>query len=147
MDITIRKVTEQDLPKVFKLVKEFAHYLNKAEKVKTTIDDFVKNQENYSCILAENTKGEAIGYALFSTLFHTWSGKSIFLDDLYVRDEYRRCSVGTMLICSLIEYAKQQQVKSINWQVLDWNESAISFYKKMGATVGDENLNCTFVIK
>ena len=147
MDITIRKATEQDLPKVFKLVKEFALYLGKAEKVKTTVDDFIKNQENFACILAENKKGEAVGYAIFSTLFHTWSGKSIYLDDLFVKNEYRRCSVGTMLICSLIDYAKQQKVQSLNWQVLDWNESAINFYKKMGATVGDENLNCNYIIK
>ncbi len=147
MDITIKKATELDLPKVFKLVKEFAQYLGKADKVKTTVDDFINNQENYSCILAEDSTGEPVGYAMFSTLFHTWSGKAIYLDDLYVRTEYRRCSVGTMLICSLIDYAKQQQVKSLNWQVLDWNESAINFYKKIGATVGDDNLNCNYIIQ
>lgn len=147
MDITIRKATEKDLTKVFNLVKEFAGYLGKTDKVKTSVEDFIKQQEYYSCILAENPKGEAIGYAIFSTIFHTWSGKSIYLDDLYVNEVYRGCSVGTMLICALIDYAKQQQVKHLNWQVLDWNESAIGFYKKLGATVGDDNLNCTFEIK
>lgn len=147
MDIQIRKATEQDLPKVFKLVKEFASFLEKTDKVHTSVDDFIKNQEYYSCFLAENMKGETMGYALFSTMFHTWSGKSIYLDDLFVKDEYRRCSIGTMLICSLIDYAKSQDVNNLNWQVLEWNKTAINFYKKLGANVGDDNMNCYYTIK
>lgn len=147
MDIKIRKATQEDYQSVFRLVKEFAAFLGKSENVKTTIDDFINQSDYFSCLLAENSKGDVIGYTLFSTIFHTWSGKSIYLDDLFVKEEYRQHSVGTMLVCSLIEYAKQNQVNSLNWQVLEWNESAIHFYKKMGATVGDDNINCYFEIK
>ncbi|SHF32591.1 GNAT family N-acetyltransferase [Dysgonomonas macrotermitis] len=147
MDIKIRKATVEDLPTVFNLVKEFATYLGKIEKVKTTPDEFKQQMDYFTCLIAENSKDEIVGYALFSTLFHTWSGKSIYLDDLYVKDEYRRSSVGTMLVCGLIDYAKHKKVKYLNWQVLNWNESAINFYRKMGATVGDDNLNCSFTIQ
>ncbi|MEN9919518.1 MAG: hypothetical protein RL662_1954 [Bacteroidota bacterium] len=147
MNIEIRKATETDLPTIFALIKEFATYLGKSTHVKTSLEDFKREYSLFDCLLAETEDGVAVGYALFCFTFHTWSGKSIYLDDLYIKEEYRRCQIGSKLVHSLIDYAKQHRCKNINWQVLDWNEKAISFYKKMGVTVGDDNLNCSFPIK
>ncbi len=147
MNISIRKSTEKDIPVLFNMIKEFATYLGKSEKVKISIDDLTRDKESYHCYLAENEKGEAIGYALYCYTYHTWSGKAIYLDDLYVKEKYRRFSVGTMLACALIDLARQTNCKSLQWQVLDWNKEAIAFYKKLGATVGDDNLNCNYEIR
>lgn len=147
MEIRIRKATEQDLGTVYTLIKEFATYLGKIDKVRISQDYFFNNSNYFDCLLAENSKGEVIGYALFCTVFHTWSGKAIYLDDLFVKEDFRKHSVGTMLVCAIIDFAKQQGISNLNWQVLEWNEAAIEFYKKMGAIVGDDNLNCYFEIK
>lgn len=129
------------------MIKEFAAYLGKMDKVKITLDDLIRDKDNYYCYIAENEKGDALGYALYCYTYHTWTGKSIYLDDLYVREKYRRSSVGTMLACALIDLARQSNCKSLKWQVLNWNNEAVEFYKKMGATVGDDNLNCNYEIR
>lgn len=147
MNISIRKTTEKDIPILFNMIKEFAAYLGKMDKVKITLDDLIRDKDNYYCYIAENEKGDALGYALYCYTYHTWTGKSIYLDDLYVREKYRRSSVGTMLACALIDLARQSNCKSLKWQVLNWNNEAVEFYKKMGATVGDDNLNCNYEIR
>lgn len=147
MNIRIRQATEQDLPAVFSLIKEFAEYLGKSDKIKTSLEDFRRNKDSYYCLLGETPDKEIAGYALYCFSFHTWTGKAIYLDDLYVKEEYRRCSVGSKLIYSLIDFAKENSCKTLRWEVSDWNDKAIAFYKKLGATVGDDNLNCSFTIR
>jgi len=147
MEYKIRKSTEQDLPAIFSLVKEFASYLGKSEKVKTSLADFKRGKDSFHCLLVETDKGEIIGYALFNFAFHTWTGKAIYLDDLYVKEEYRRCKIGSQLIYALIDFAKENDCKCLRWEVLEWNTKAMDFYKKLGATVGDDNLNCCFILK
>lgn len=147
MEIKIRRSEEKDFPQILKLVKEFAEYLGKADQVKTTVDDYIKEQDNFVCLLAETSKGEIAGYALFYYTFHTWSGKTIFLEDLFVKEKYQKQKLGTMFMCSLVDFAKQNHCKNIEWTVLDWNDKAIGFYKKIGAVVGNDNLYCTFEVK
>lgn len=147
MNIKIRKSTEKDLPVVFNLIKEFAAYLGKEGKVKTSLEDFRRNKDLFYCLLAETQENEVVGYALFFYTFHTWTGKAVYLDDLYVKEEYRRCSVGSKLVYALIDFAKENSCKTLRWEVLDWNDKAIAFYKKLGATVGDDKLNCSYTIR
>ncbi len=147
MNIHIRKAKEEDLPIVFGLIKEFAEYLGRSSKVKTSIEDFKRNKDFFYCLLAETDDGDITGYALFCYSFHTWSGKAIYLDDLYVRDEYRRCQIGTKLVSAVIDFARKNACKTLRWEVINWNDKAISFYKKLGAVVGDENLNCSYAIR
>jgi len=147
MDIKIRKATEKDLNIVFSLIKEFASYLGKSDLVKTSMGDFIRCKDLFHCFLAETEDGDIAGYALFCFTFHSWTGKAVYLDDLYVKDNYRRCSVGTQLVYALVDFAKENSCKKIQWEVLNWNDKAIAFYKKLGATVGDDNLNCFYTIK
>ncbi|HCO68727.1 MAG TPA: GNAT family N-acetyltransferase [Dysgonomonas sp.] len=147
MSVNIRIATEEDLRTVFSLVKEFADYLGTSAKVKTSFADFIRSKDIFYCLLAETKDKEIAGYALFSYTFHTWTGKAVYLDDLYVREEYRRSSVGTQLINAVVSHAKQNKCKSINWEIPNWNKEAIAFYKKMGINVGDDNLNCTYIIR
>jgi ribosomal protein S18 acetylase RimI-like enzyme len=147
MDVTIRTANENDLPAVFALIKEFAAYLGRSASVKTSIEDFKRNKDSFICFLAETDEGDTAGYVLFCYSFHTWTGKAIYIDDLYIRDEYRRCSVGTKLIEAIIRYAKENKCKTLRWEVIEWNDKAIAFYKKLGAVVGDDNLNCSYTIR
>lgn len=147
MNIRIRPATNEDLRTVFTLVKEFAAYLGTSVKVKTSLADFERGKDFFCCLLAETEDKEIVGYALFSFSFHTWTGKAIYLDDLYVKEEYRRISIGTQLINAVESVAKENRCKSIRWEIPDWNKEAIAFYKKMGITVGDDNLNCTYIIR
>lgn len=146
MDIKIRKASEDDFPALLSLIKEFASFLGKSEKVRITLDDLKQDKEYFQCILALDDKNKIIGYALYFYTFYTWTGKAIYLDDLFVKEEYRRHSVGSMLMYSLIDIAKRNNCRSLKWQVLNWNTKAIGFYKKIGATVGDDNLNCDLAI-
>ena len=76
--------------------------------------------------------------------YYTWVGKSLYLDDIYVKPDFRGRGVGSMLLRSIFEVAKRENCKRLRWQVLDWNENAISFYKKRGAAISGEWLNCDF---
>ncbi len=142
MDIKIRTATEKDFPTIISMIKEFAAYLGKAEKVKVTLEDMKKENACFQCLIAEDSANKPIGYAFYSYLFHTWSGKTIYLEDLFVKEKYRGNSVGTILITALIDTAKRNNCNGLQWHVLDWNEKAINFYRKIGATVGDDKLNC-----
>lgn len=146
MDIKIRKATKEDLPVVYKLVKEFAAFLGKTDQLLNRVEDFEEGLEYSQCLLAENNKGEIVGYAFFMFIFHTWTGKTIYLEDLFVKENCRGFSIGTLLTCALIDFAKQNHIKNIEWQVYESNQPAINFYKKMGAIVGDNSLNCRFSI-
>lgn len=147
MAINIRFSKDEDLRTVFSLVKEFAAYLGTSSRIKTSLADFERSSDIYYCLLAETDEGDIVGYALFSYVFHTWTGKAIYLDDLYVKEEYRRSSVGTKLINAVIAFAKENRCKNIRWEIPNWNKEAIAFYKKMGIAVGDENLNCNYTVK
>jgi len=147
MNIHIRKATEEDLTTLFALIKEFADYLGKSSKVKTSIEDFKRNKDLFHCFLSETDEGDIAGYAFFYFVFHTWTGKAIYLDDLYVKEEYRRCSVGTKLVLALMDFAKENSCKNLHWEVLEWNDKAIAFYKKLGATFDKEKYSCSYAIK
>lgn len=143
----IRKASENDLPELFKLIQKFAEYLGKGDFVKCTIEDFQKLQDHFICFLAEADNHEIVGYALCFYSFHTWTGKAIYLDDLFVKEEYRGNSIGKLLIDKLVSFAKENNCTKVEWEVLNWNTKAINFYKKLAAIVGDDNLNCYLEIK
>lgn len=142
MNIIIRKATEKDFTDLYEMIREFASFVNKLEHVNLTKSDLFENQNLFVCFLAETIVGETAGYIFFFPTFHSWTGKVIFLDDLYVREDYRRLGVGTRLLNAAIDYAKESGSTKVRWQVYDWNKEAIALYKKMGAIVGDNNLNC-----
>lgn len=146
MNIIIRIAEEEDFSLIFEMVKEFASYLNKADKVQVTVDEMLRSKDYFQCFIAETTDGEPVGYVCFSYNYHTWSGKSIYIDDLFVKEEFRGKDIGIKLINTVFKQARETACRSVRWEVLDWNEKAIAFYKKIGATVGDNNLNCSFII-
>ncbi|HEX2967766.1 MAG TPA: GNAT family N-acetyltransferase [Bacteroidales bacterium] len=144
MDIFIRWATEQDFPAIFSIIKELAAFENASStQVTNSIEQMKRERDFFSCFVAEKADKEIIGIALFYFVYYTWVGKSLYLEDFFVKDEYRGRNVGTSLLEKVFEIAKKEDCKRIRWQVLRWNKEAIRLYRKFNAEIDDEWYNCT----
>jgi GNAT superfamily N-acetyltransferase len=134
----IRIATKNDMPSVLELIKELAVFEKEPEAVVVTAEDLVRDgfSENplFECFVAEE-KNKIIGMALYYYRFSTWKGKTIHLEDLIVKEDKRGTGAGFALYTEIIKKGKAENVRRIEWNVLDWNTPAIDFYKKSGANV------------
>ena len=141
----IRKGTKQDLSSVLDLIHELALFEKAPEQVTNTVNDmeedgFGKNPVFNFYVAELNNK--IIGIAVYFIKYSTWKGKGLYLDDLFVTEKFRGKGIGKKLFDIIIEEAKKIKAKQLHWQVLDWNTPAIDFYKKYGATIDAEWLDC-----
>ena len=134
----IRIATKNDMPSVLELIQELAVFEKEPEAVVVTAEDLVRDgfSENplFECFVAEENN-EIIGMALYYYRFSTWKGKTIHLEDLIVKEDKRGTGAGFALYTEIIKKGKAENVRRIEWNVLDWNTPAIDFYKKSGANV------------
>lgn len=134
----IRKATKNDMPYVLELIQELATFEKEPDAVVVTVDDLVRDgfSENplFQCFVAE-VDGEIIGMALYYYRYSTWKGKTIHLEDLIVKENKRGTGAGFALYKEIIKQGKAENVRRIEWNVLDWNTPAIDFYEKSGAKV------------
>ena len=134
----IRKATKNDMPSVLELIQELATFEKEPDAVVVTVDDLVRDgfSENplFQCFVAE-VDNEIIGMALFYYRFSTWKGKTIHLEDLIVKENKRGTGAGFALYKEIIKQGKAENVRRIDWNVLDGNTPAIDFYEKSGAKV------------
>jgi GNAT superfamily N-acetyltransferase len=148
--ITIRKAIQADIPDIIALVKELALFEKAPEEVTVTAEDYLQNgfKENslFDCNLAY-FYGELAGFSLWYFRFSTWKGKRLYLEDLYVREPFRGKGIGKILLNRVIDEAKVTQCSGLMWQVLEWNEPAIEFYKKYNAQLDGEWINVNLSIK
>ncbi len=144
--ITIRKGVVHDYDQILELIKAFAVFQKTPEKVTVTLEQMVEDKDIFQCLVAE-VDNKIIAFASFFFSYYSWSGKAIDLDDLYVKDEYRKQNIGTKLLNAVIQFAKEHQCKSVRWLVSRWNENAINFYKKMGAVIDDTEMTCVYNLK
>ena len=137
----IRKATRNDMPSVLELIQELATFEKEPDAVVVTVDDLVRDgfSENplFQCFVAE-VDGEIIGMALYYYRYSTWKGKTIHLEDLIVKENKRGTGAGFALYKEIIKQGKAENVRRIEWNVLDWNTPAINFYEKSGAKVLDD---------
>lgn len=105
-----------------------------------------KDEKIFQCLVAENDESEITGFATFFFTYYSWSGKGLYIDDLYVKDSYRKKAIGKKLLDAIINIAKEEDCKKVRWQVSGWNKNAIDFYKKMGAVVDGTDINCDLLI-
>lgn len=138
MDTKIRDAKKEDMPAVLELIKELAAFENEPDAVITTVDTLEKEgfgeQPLFHVFVAE-VAGKIEGMALVYYRFSTWKGRTLHLEDLIVREEKRGTGLGNALYRKVIEYAKAQNLKRVEWVVLDWNKHAINFYERSGATI------------
>ncbi len=139
--MNIRQANKEDAYSILELIKELATFENEPKAVVINENYLIENgfSENPSfiCYVAE-LENEIVGMALFYYRFSTWTGKTIHLEDLIVKQNKRRLGVGKALYKEVLKFAQKQKVKRVEWVVLDWNENAITFYKNSGAIVLDD---------
>mgnify|MGYP003542661911 FL=1 len=134
----IRKGTPQDMPDVLALINELAVFEKEPDAVVISTEDLVRDgfSENplFHTFVAEVNE-EIIGVALYYYRFSTWKGKTIHLEDLIVKENNRGTGAGFALYSEIIKQGKKDNVRRIEWNLLDWNKPAIDFYEKSGAKV------------
>lgn len=134
----VRQGTKTDMKAVLSLIQELAIFEKEPDAVVITEADLTRDGfgENplFHTFVAEE-KGEIIGMALYYYRYSTWKGKTIHLEDLVVRENKRGTGAGFALYSAVIEQGKKDNVRRIEWNVLDWNTHAINFYEKSGAKV------------
>lgn len=134
----IRKGTPNDMPAVLDLITELAIFEKEPNAVVITAEDLIRDGFSetplFHTFVAE-VKEEIIGVALYYYRFSTWKGKTIHLEDLIVKENNRGTGAGFALYSEIIKQGKKDNVRRIEWNVLDWNTPAIEFYEKSGAKV------------
>ena len=141
MTIEIRKAETIDFSQIYSLIKEFASFIETPEKVITTPSQMIQDKDYFHCFVAVD-KDEVVGFSTYFIAYYSWTGKTIYLDDLYVLENYRGLGIGNKLLDKIIETAKTENCKKVRWQVSNWNNKAIEFYKKRGATIDEVEINC-----
>lgn len=134
--LKIKLGDKNDLGDVYLLVKALAKYEKAENEVITNPEEYIQLFERglFRCLVAE-LDGKTVGMMVFYDAFSTWKGKMLWLEDFVVLEEYRRFGIGKKLFDELISIAKRENYRLIKWEVLDWNEPAIQFYKKIGAVL------------
>jgi GNAT superfamily N-acetyltransferase len=142
MNISIRKATESDFDAVFALVHELAVFQGTPERIRNSVQQMKDEKNFFQCFIAETHDKEIVGMASFFFAYYTWVGKSLFLDDLYVKQSHRGEKIGSRLLEAVIELARSSNCKRVRWLVSEWNKEAIKFYKSIGAEIDEEACVC-----
>ena len=134
----LRKAQKEDMKSVLELIQELATFEKEPNAVVVTVDDLIRDgfSDNplFHCFVGEIDE-QIVGMALYYYRYSTWKGKTIHLEDLIVKEKMRGSGLGFALYSKVIEQGKKDNVRRIEWAVLDWNTPAIDFYEKSGAKV------------
>ena len=145
MELTIRKAVKEDCPRLMELVHELAVYERAPEEVTVELSHFIESgfgpNPVWWAFVAEE-EGRIEGFALYYIRYSTWKGQRMYLEDLIVTEKMRGRGLGKLLFDRLIDEAKEKKFSGMVWQVLDWNEPAINFYKKYNARLDGGWMNC-----
>lgn len=147
-DVTVRKGTLDDIPRTLDLIRELAEYENAAGEVEASVGELARwgfGSEKFFDFFVAEKNGVVIGIALYYFKYSTWKGKCLYLEDLIVQEDERSRGTGTLLMNEILRVARELKLRRIEWQVLNWNEPAIRFYKKYNASFDGEWLNCRLV--
>jgi GNAT superfamily N-acetyltransferase len=144
---TIRRAIKEDCKRLMELVYELAVYEKAPEEITATLDHFEESGFGTNPVwwaFVAEVNGTIHGFALYYIRYSTWKGQRMYLEDILVSEQFRGKQIGKLLFDTLIEEAKEKKFSGIVWQVLEWNEPAINFYKKYeGVTIDKEWLNCS----
>lgn len=156
MEIKIRRAVKEDCPRLLELVKELAEYEKAPQEVTVTMEHFIESgfginpvwQAFVATSPNPSSKGgeDVHGFALYYIRYSTWKGQAMYLEDILVTQKMRGKGIGKLLFDRLIEEAKEKKFNRIIWQVLEWNEPAINFYKKYNSSFDGEWVNCSLFV-
>ena len=124
--LNIREGKEEDFPALLELIRELAAFEKAPEAVTNSIDQMQEEKGHFQFFIAEYERKIA-GMAVYFFAYYTWVGKCLYLDDLFVKPEFRGKKIGKTLLDKIIETGKAENCKKVKWQVLDWNKDAIGF--------------------
>ncbi|GAB5524921.1 MAG: GNAT family N-acetyltransferase [Roseivirga sp.] len=147
MSIEIRKVQEADFPQLIALFQEFAEFQKTPDRMTNSLEQMQQEKDFFEAFVAVNEEGKVVGYSSWFFTYHTWVGKSLYMDDLYVSPAYRGTGLGQRLFDSVHQIAQEGSCNRMRWLVSDWNINAQEFYKKIGATLDHTEMHCELVIK
>ena len=150
MEVKIRRAIKEDAEAMMQLVKELALYEKAPQEVTVDFDHFIESGfgENpvWWAFVAE-ADNKVVGFALYYIRYSTWKGQRLYLEDILVNEPFRGKGIGKLLFDRLIEEAKEKKLSGMVWQVLEWNEPAINFYKKYdGVSFDNEWVNCSLPV-
>lgn len=139
----IREAQKGDELAIMQLIKALALYEKAPEQVSNTAEELGKHlfEERICDALVVEMDERIIGFALFYTNYSTWKGKCLYLEDFFVLPEFRRDGIGSKLFEAVVQIAHQRGVRRMDWQVLEWNEPALNFYRKKDAVLDSEWIN------
>jgi GNAT superfamily N-acetyltransferase len=145
MSLTVRPAAKADVPTILALIRELATYEREPDAAVATEADLVRDgfgpSPAFHVLLAES-EGETIGFAFYFFTYSTWRGRRcLYLEDVFVRPQFRAQGAGLALMRALAREALANDCPRFSWQVLDWNEPAIAFYEKLGAKLQPEWVN------
>lgn len=145
MNVTINPIDEKDFEELCSLFFEFATFEKLPERMINTVEKMRSEKEYFQGFVARENGHKIIGYVTFFHAYYTWTGKSLYMDDLYVREGFREKGVGSELIKAVISYAKKSGCNGLRWQVSNWNTNAINFYENLGAKINKVEMNCDLI--
>lgn len=146
MPVSIRKAMKEDCEKMMELIQELAVYEKEPDAVTVSFDHFVESGFGVNPVwfgYVAEVDGQVEGFVLCYIRYSTWKGQRLYLEDFLVSEKMRGKGIGKLLFDTLIEECKEKKYSGLVWQVLDWNEPAINFYKKYdGVDISSGWLNC-----
>ena len=148
MDILIRRAVRSDCSRLMELIHELAVYEKAPDEVTVTLSHFEESGFGSNPVwwgFVAEVEGLVVGMALYYVRYSTWKGQRMYLEDILVTEKMRGKKIGSLLFDALIVEAKDKNFTGINWQVLEWNEPAIHFYKKYNANFDPKWVNCSIV--
>jgi GNAT superfamily N-acetyltransferase len=138
--LQIRPATVRDAPLLADMIRELAEFEREPDSVSIRAEDLARDgfgsNPRFRALVAE-WSGDPAGYAVFFGYYSTWVGRGLFLEDLFVREAFRNRGIGKALLAAVARIAVEEGCYGIQWEVLDWNDPAIEFYKALGATFRD----------
>lgn len=143
-EYSIRKGEERDIPDLMGLIHELAEFEKAPEQVRMTESQLLadwKEHKAFDFLVAE-VDGKVVGISLYYPRYSTWNGRCFYLEDLYVKPEFRGGGIGLALLKATGDEALKAGAGRLDWQVLDWNDGAVRFYENQGAHIEREWWNC-----